>query len=152
MAQNKTLTRILLFVLLAIWGTVAYKVIAAISSGSEDESGPTAVREPAATAAPPFVYRADVRDPFRVATAEGTGSGNRIVKPKPVVVWTPPPVKLTGILAGKKKRTAMVQTAEGSSYFLAEGDTLKGMKVLKIDPYKVSYLFMKKKSEFLLEH
>ncbi len=146
---QKPLTRALMILLLMIWGAVAYQVVDAVS---RMDSPP----EPASACAipekrPPFIYKADVPDPFtgRQANADSTV---RIIrkKPKPLP-WMPPPLALTGILTQKKKATAVLQSSDGTTFFLGRGDTLRGVRILRIDPRVVLYSYSGKKGQWVLE-
>ncbi len=148
--KNPLFIRTLVFALLVIWGSIAYKIVLAVAGENADEEPvPVAQRPAAVVDSIRYVYRSDVRDPFALSGAVKRDTARSHAKPP--VLWTPPPLRLTGILSARSKRTAMVQTVEGGTVFLQEGDTLRGTKVLKIEPLKVSYLYMKKRNEWLLE-
>lgn len=146
---QKPLTRVLMILLLMIWGAVAYQVVDAVSRMD-------APPEPASARAipekrPPFVYKADVPDPFtgRLVRVDSTLGGVR-KKPKPLP-WMPPPFALTGILTQKKKATAVLQASDGTTFFLGRGDTLRGVRILRIDPKIVSYSYSGMKAQWVLE-
>lgn len=146
---QKPLTRVLLILLFGIWGAVAWQVVDAVSR--MDASPERASARTLPEKRPPYVYKADVPDPFtgRAARADITAPSLR-KKPKPLP-WMPPPLALTGILTQKKKATAVLQASDGTTFFLGRGDTLRGVRILRIDPKTVSYSYSGKKAEWVLE-
>jgi hypothetical protein len=152
MKNNKTITWILVIALVGIWGAIMYQIYESISSGDGDNgenNTPAAIRTTGSSGGQ-FIYTNDVRDPFR-SSPRIERTAPKSVKPKEPI-WIPPPLKLSGIIVAKKKRTAILEGVNGSTFFLAEGDTLQGVKILKITPTSVNYLFMKKKNEWVLEN
>jgi hypothetical protein len=150
--KNKRLQKFLLLLVVAIWGMVALRVYGTMASGESEgtNSGPASERSRSKRSA--FLYKADVRDPFYFAASAHRQDSTRRAPVAPKVVWMPPPVKLTGILQNKAhKKTAILENATGDVFFLSEGDTLSGAKILKIKAGEVSYLFQKQKSQWILE-
>jgi hypothetical protein len=150
--KNKRLQTFLLFLVLAIWGMVAFRVYGTMAPGESD--GPESDITQANMHMPheSFVFKADVRDPFhftsRIQRRDSSQISARLAKP----VWTPPSLKLTGILQSKsRKKTVVLEDSAGAAFFLSEGDTLSGVKILKIGTNEVSYLFRKQKSQWMLE-
>lgn len=150
--KNKTLQKFLLLLVVAIWGMVALRVYGTVVSGEADEAKSESSDARAVTRRPAFVYKPDVRDPFYFAPAVHRGdSTHSRTLPLPKPVWTPPPLKLTGILQNRtRKKTAILENTTGDVFFLSEGDTLSGAKILKIGTSEVSYLFQKQKSQWIL--
>jgi hypothetical protein len=150
MKPNKPLQKFLLLLVSGTWTAIAFQIYGTIAAGSDAEVEGAAGLHPRLKGAP-FVYQADVRDPFYFPQAPRQRDSSRIVLPKPV--WTPPPLKLTGILHGmnKRKKTAIVETATGGVFFLSEGDTVSGAKILKISANEVTYSYLKQKSQWTLE-
>jgi hypothetical protein len=145
MTAPKSLTNALTFVLLGVWGAVGYQVYTAAFAGDPDraESGPSS----APVKTEPYVYVADGDDPFQVIVPATLVSK----KVREVIPWTPPPVKVTGILSGKGRPTAIVEGAAGDISFLGEGDTTCGVKILKIRDGLVVYSYRKEKKEWTLD-
>jgi hypothetical protein len=150
--KNKRLQKYLLFLVLAIWGMVAFRIYGTVAAGNEPPGGaqpPSSHTDMKAS----FVYKADVRDPFYFplsATRHSDSTNSSVLARKQV--WMPPPLKLTGILQNKaKKKTAILENSAGGVFFLSEGDTLSGARILKIGSNEVSYLFLKQKSQWTLE-
>ncbi|MGD0339099.1 MAG: hypothetical protein ABSB78_09945 [Bacteroidota bacterium] len=151
MKNNKTITWILVIALIGIWGAILYRIYVSISSSDRDEENNTsAVISATGIQNERFIYRSDVRDPFR-SSLRVEGKKSKPVKPLEPA-WVPPPLKLSGIVVTKNKRTAIIEDTEGSTYFVKEGDVLRGVKIMKITPTAVDYLYMKKKSEWKLEN
>lgn len=146
---QKPLTRVLMVLLLMIWGAVAWQVVDAVSR-MDAPPEPTSARA-IPEKRPPFVYRADVPDPFTGRQAKADSTVRRIrKKPKPLP-WMPPPLALTGILTQKKKATAVLQGSDGTTFFLGRWDTLLGVRILRIEPKMVSYSYSGKKALWVLE-
>ncbi len=151
--KNKRLQKFLLLLVVAIWGMVALRVYGTVSEGTDDQAKSASPEAGTGSRQPAFVYTADVRDPFHFAPsvhARDSTRKNTTLIPKPV--WTAPALKLTGILQNRaRKKTAIVENSTGGVYFLSEGDTVSGAKILKIGTNEVSYLFQKQKSQWILE-
>lgn len=100
-----------------------------------------------------YVYQDDVRDPFqRRQIAVRRDTSKRMIVPKAIVPeWVPPPMKLTGILINTANKVATLETNDGAVAFLHEGDTLRGMKVLKIQSNSISFSYQKKTVDWTLE-
>ena len=142
MKTNKKLFWVLVILVLGIWGAIAYQVFVAVTESDTDLAldAPRAMERTQDVAG--YVYKDDVRDPFHFGAPVGSGSKKNVNSPPPPV-WSPPPFRLTGILMTKKKKTAMLEATDGAVYFLREGDTLQGVKVLKIQPHTVRYSYQK---------
>ena len=150
--KNKKVTWALTVLVIAIWGAIAYQVYASMAGADEEAQVRLSVPgSETGEQANDYVYLADVRDPFRfvVAARKDTAKKTAAAAQKPV--WTPPPMKLTGILRTGKRKTVMLEGNDGSVFFLHEGDTLKGIKLLKIGDLAVSYLYQKKKDEWVMQ-
>ncbi len=146
---QKPLTRVLMILLLMIWGAVAYQIVDAVSRMDAPPEPASALAIPEKRQ--PFVYKADVPDPFTGRQAQADSTAQRMrKKPKPLP-WMPPPLALTGILTQKKKATAVLQATDGTTFFLARGDTLRGVRILRIEPKIVSYSYSGKKAQWVLE-
>ena len=153
MRHSKKLTRLLLVLLLAIWGTVLYRIYASmIGQDAPIVSAHLPSNFDALQHSSAYVYVNDVRDPFRYVVSAKRDSTMKHAAIKPQVVWTPPPYKLSGILLANKKKTVMLEGPNGAAFFLHEGDTLSGVKILKIKEKVVSYFYQKKKTEWMLEN
>ena len=146
--------RFLFTILLGIWGTIAYQIYSPVYSTS-DEPAPVSANIGRNKQAHDvkYIYTADVRDPFQFATPAKRDSARKPNLPvKPKQVWQPPLFKLTGILTARKKKTAMLEDPAGGVFFLHEGDTLSGVRILKIGDANVTYLFSKRRSDWLLSN
>jgi hypothetical protein len=147
--KNRRMTWWLVLLVVGIWGTIAYQLYASISSADEDGSGSSGLpRMQRQEAAAVFVYSRDVRDPFRYTTIVRMDTTRRSSYQTIPQVWVPPTVKLSGILTTGKRKTAMLERNDGVVFFLHEGDTLRGVKLLKIKAQGVSYVYQKKKDEW----
>jgi hypothetical protein len=146
---QKPLTRVLMILLLMIWGAVAWQVVDAVS---RMDASPESVSVPELPEKrPPYVYRADVPDPFTGRKVRADSSLGRTGKKPKSLRWMPPPLALTGILTQKKKATAVLQASDGTTFFLGRGDTLHGVRILRIEPKMVSYSYGGKKAQWVLE-
>jgi hypothetical protein len=149
--KNKKMTWSLVLLVVGIWGSIAYQLYASISLTDEDGSVSSGLpseqrQEPAST----FVYLRDVRDPFRYTTIARVNTARGSSHQTSRQVWVPPAVKLSGILTTGKRKIAMLEGSDGTVFFLGEGDTLRGVNLLKIKDQVVSYVYQKKKDEWSL--
>jgi hypothetical protein len=146
--KDRRLFWILLPILLGVWGMIVYRFNAAMD---EPENGaPSSLGRGINRASTqgsqnedaPFVYTVGGRDPFLYQPPKPK------VIPRPVAIveppWEPPPLRLTGILGVKKKKTAVIEDTSGSTYLLQKGDTLAGVTILAIAETKVEYRYKKK--------
>jgi hypothetical protein len=148
--NNKILFWFLLVAVVGVWGTIAYQIVVSMNSGGEENKKLTnEYQSESLPKVDKYVYNDGVRDPFVFVRSVHKDTTRKFI-PKPKIVWTPPPLKLTGIIIAGKKKTLSIEDQNGSVFFLHEGDTLSGVKILKIKDKIVSYLFMKQKSEWVL--
>jgi len=141
----KILTRLLGTLLLCVWGAVGYQVYTAALAPEPDHGEVISVTSQPRSE--PYVYKADVNDPFQLIVPKVV----KPVKPPTDTVWTPPPVKITGILKGHGGMTAILESAGGDVSFLGEGDTSGGVKILKIREGVVVYSYRKAKKEWTVD-
>lgn len=147
MKPPKRLTQVLAVATLGVWGAVAYQFFFAINT-PEGEADGSETKQTARTAAR-FVYAADVRDPFQRPFVRDTSHVHKSKQAPPL--WIPPPFKVNGIIGENGRKAVILESAGGSVSFLAEGDTLLGVKILKVSKAKVEYSYMKKRGEWLIE-
>ena len=145
MKPPKLLTRMLATALIGVWGAVGYQVYTA-AFATDSESG-DAKAGAVPTRAQPYVYRADVDDPFEVHLP----LKKKPKKPEVIIPWTPPEVKVTGILSGKGGMTAILEGPTGEISFLGEGDTTGGVKILKIRSGLVVYSYRNQRKEWTVD-
>jgi hypothetical protein len=151
MKPSSKITGVLLVAVVGIWGAISYRIYDSLQS---DDSAVVGLRQPGYGGShqlrDTYVYVDDVRDPFRYKSAARRDSVKKqgVAKEKPLLV--PPPYKLSGILIADKRKTALLEGADGSAFFLHEGDTLSGVKIMKISDKTVSYAYQKKKMEWIL--
>jgi hypothetical protein len=152
--KDRRLFWILLPLLVIVWGLIVYRFSAAMeepqlidpaSSRSGNDHGRSGRdgNKPA-----PFVYTLGGRDPFRYQSPKPRETTRAVVNVEPP--WEPPPLRLTGILGVKKKKTAVIEDPSGSTYLLQTGDTLAGVTILVIAESKVEYRYKKKHSSWIL--
>lgn len=148
MKDRKKLNWILAVSVLCIWGAVAYRLPGAWSDGSD---GITSSRSsPRATGmAVRYVYKSNTRDPFHFSIQTHHASRNT---PGTRSQWTPPSIQLAGILTNNKRKTALIESADGEVHFLCEGDTLHGVKVLRIEDHTVTYSYRHKRARWQLDN
>lgn len=139
------ITRFLAVCTISLWGVIGYRVYVA----ARGEGGDAASPENEHSYAPhePYVYKSDVRDPFRsISIADSANRKKKVVEN----AWTPPPLKVTGIVGDRGKETAIVETASGDVSFVREGETVSGVKIVRIQSGHVTYEYMKQKKEWVL--
>lgn len=152
MRNNKWVTRALGATVVIVWTLVAYRIAAPVA----DEEG--AMGNPEQTllthdgpGRKPYEYMSDVRDPFSFGKAKlqvrMRPDSMRVFKAEP----PPAPFRLTGIMTRTKRNTAVLEGSGGSVHFLAEGDTLSGIRILRIKAQEVTYLFRKKQCTWSLQ-
>jgi hypothetical protein len=150
--KNRKLVRFLAGALVVIWGAIAYQVIIAIHSDNEEENNSTSLLEkdkrPEQSL---YRYDENVRDPFRFVPEVKRDTIHKSIKHAIPPVWNAPPYRLTGILTNESKRTALLEGNDGSVSFLKEGDTLAGVRILKIGDKEVIYSWQKRKATWNLQ-
>jgi len=141
----KVLTRLLAVVLIGVWGAVGYQVYTSAFRAPPESAAATgpAISSPDEA----YVYKRDVEDPFRSLAPQIT----REKKGLPPVPWVPPPLKVTGILSGNGKMTAILESPSGEISFLAEGDTTGGVKIVKIRSGLVVYTYRSQRKEWTVD-
>lgn len=140
-----------MLLLMGIWGSIAYQLFGG-SSSTETNSENVLDGMIPQTAPTRYDYVANVRDPFSLTVStRKKGTPNKAITTPQVPVWTPPPFRLTGIVVDKRKRTAMLESSDGSVYFLKEGDSLGGMRIRNINQTAVSYLYLNERGSWTLE-
>ena len=151
MKHSKRLSIILLAVALCVWGTIAYRIYASVDTReTSDSSALHSASGGVEHEANKYIYPGDTRDPFHYIPLVRKDTMTRRAKAE--VVWTPPPFKLSGILGANRKKIAVLKAQNGSAYFLHEGDTLNGLKVLKIKEKAVTYRYHQMNGEWVLEN
>jgi hypothetical protein len=140
--SNKILVWVLGLVLAGIWGEVGYRLI--WGEGSDDASQQESANVLAKTNRMEEAYSFDpnVRDPFSYHNEE-TEPVKKIVRPA-IKIWLPPQLKLKGVISRGKKRTAVIEAPDGTTYFMAPGDTLYGVTILAVSNELVKYRYEKK--------
>jgi len=151
MKTNKNILRLLVGVLLIVWGLIVYQVISAVYfSGDNEVTNTDKLIKNKDRTAGQFVYDDKVRDPFQYRSTK-IDTTKRARSKQAAPVWNPPPFNLKGIIEAKAGKMAILEDASGETHFLQRGDTLRGMRILKIESKRVQYIFEKKKSDWLLE-
>lgn len=146
--NNKVLIWLLAVALAGVWGEVGYRLIWGgspeddnLQQGSADVSTKTSKTETG------YEFTADVRDPFSYRSE--APATKRVVKPA-VQIWVPPPIKLEGVMIKPNKRTAIVESFDGETFFVSPGDTLYGVKILSVDNDKVRFRYEKKDTSWMV--
>lgn len=148
MKSNKKVTWLLTVLVLGTWGTVAHQLMNVVAA-TRPESANESTGQSAPLGRDRFVYKDTLRDPFYLVLKH---PARRDTSRKALTPFHLPPFKLTGILAGGKKRTAMVEGKNGETYFLNVGDTLRGITLLRINANNVVYSYEKRRLEWTLPH
>ncbi len=138
------------FLLAAIWGRIGYQLFIKKAAGEVSESGSQAISDQKSPHSEHFNFNARVRDPFAYFTPAPKVKKTRNPVPLIVHLWTPPPVSLAGVILGDGKRTAILDGRSGETYFLSEGDTLEGVKILKVADKEVVYRYQDKDTSWTL--
>ena len=151
MKPNKHILRLLVIVLLIVWGLVVYEIISAIYFGGNEETiNADNLIKNKNKSTERFRYDENVRDPFRYYALK-TDTAKRVSTPKPITpVWNPPPFHLKGIIDAKSGKMVILEDGSGETFFLQRGDTLHGVRILAIESNRVQYEFEKKKSDWHL--
>jgi hypothetical protein len=141
MKNNKRIIWFLSIVLLSVWGAIGYQIVTGIFPRNDaatlinNETGKN-------IKSAKYQYAADIKDPFRFFIPSSKDS---VKNSKPVLpVRIPPPFQLTGILLNRNKRTAVLEENDGSVFFLHPGDTISGVRIMKISEKDVIYTYQKK--------
>jgi hypothetical protein len=143
------LTKVLASALVIVWGAIVYQIAAAVSNPGKDQ-GDSGTAGRIGQHSEPYEYRTDVRDPFGLVR-DPVRSDSLSHRPAVPPFVQLPPLKLTGIMAEGKQKTAIIEESSGMLRFVRQGDTLWGVKVLKIEPGSVKYLFQKQQMAWILE-
>jgi hypothetical protein len=153
MKENKKLIWILGVLVLAVWGMIARQILNAVTTEDSDDASSPRVESSSYTSIERFVYSDEARDPFHYITPHVVLRKDTARKngQKQFPVWTPPPLKLSGILLDKKKRTAMLEGNDGTILFVHEGDTLNGIRLVAIRQSSVTYLYRRKQKKLKLQ-
>jgi hypothetical protein len=151
MKTNKNILRLLMGVLLIVWGLIVYQIISAVYFGGDGETSnvDNLIRNSNKNAEQ-FVYAESVRDPFQYRSTK-IDTTKRIKPKQAAPIWNPPPFNLKGIIDAQSGKMAILEDASGETFFLQRGDTLRGVRILKIESKSVQYYFEKKKSDWQLE-
>jgi len=148
MKNNKKLTWFLAAILVGIWSAIAYQVFEAVGFADDEGVETSAPKAAPQNAGERFTFEQDVRDPFQYVV--------RKERPKEVrqalreVLWVPPPFRLTGIVIKEKRKIAVLETADGATHFVAEGETLGGVTLLKILERTVTYKYLNQTKDWAL--
>lgn len=146
MKNRKPITSFLIVTFFGIWGSIAYQIVNALDSDDNQNLGQSRIRDGVTQQIKePVKFDETVRDPFRYAPIRKRSS-----IPRPSELWVPPPLRLTGIVVRPEKTVAVLESSDGATYFLSEGDTTSGVKLLKILDGKVRYRYRSKTSEWAL--
>lgn len=151
MKNSRTLTTVLGVALLGIWGKIGFEILGAVESASSTAlSASMASTSDQEDTTSRFVYLAKGRDPFHYGGKDENISRARTIAVQPPP-WTPPPLRLSGIVLKKGRSTAMLQSGAGATYFLHQGDTLFGARLTRISGQAVEYSYRKKKGQWVVE-
>lgn len=151
MKNNKLLTWLLTVVLLGVWGSIVYQLVSDTNGKRDFRTDDKDLFMPAPNDTQRFTYTADVRDPFQLippTQKKAAVKKEAVIQPQ---LWVPPPFRLTGIVENNKKKTAILEGNDGTSYFLVAGDSVSGVKIVKIEKEKVEYDYANQEKEWVLE-
>ena len=148
--KHRKLTWGLALVVIAVWGSIAYQVHSSLLTNSDGDE--LAVRQAGGRGEKRihYVYLCDVRDPFRYVTVNGQDSHRKEAASAGERHWSPPPLRLTGVLTNAATKTAILERSDGAVFFVHEGDTLEGLKVLRVRDRDVRYSYRKRNAEWVI--
>jgi len=149
--RGKRITIVLSILVAAIWGSIVDKLIGAMGNSRVIASGEYSTIPRAPTVQDRFEFKSIVRDPFAFEEPSRRTMQKRIVMPQVAPSAALPSLKLSGVLTMGKRGTAMIESVEGRVFFLREGDTLQGVRILRIRQNAVTYLHLKKQGEWTVE-
>ena len=146
---SKILTGFLLVLLAGVWGAVGYQIYSSASTTESVNTSEIDIHSKSLNGNQKhFQYAADVRDPF-LFKARVVETLKKIDRSKVVPApWVPPPYKLTGVLMNAKRKTALLEETGGATYFVREGDSLRGVKIITIGKEQVIFSYMGQKKEW----
>jgi Tfp pilus assembly protein PilP len=99
----------------------------------------------------PFVYQEKYKDPFQPFFLEKKPEKKDMKKskPKPVEI-VPPTLNLIGILWDSKNPQVILADPSGETHVLRQGDVFGEVKITKIKPKEVWYIYKNKTFKLLL--
>jgi hypothetical protein len=142
---NKPVMIVLGLTLVGVWGAIGFQIFAAMNVSPEQEERVRLIKPGRDSV---YVYVADSRDPFFSPPPKPKPIGKAIV---PEIPWTPPKLKLTGVLSSGHQLSAVLEDSTGNISLLSPGETLNGVKILNVSARKVLYSYMKRNNEWILE-
>lgn len=148
--HTKVIVWLLGILLAVVWGGIGYQLfIKRDADPSPEAIAASAAVSPGSNKAR-YIFDSKVRDPFAYFSTVSQPRKKPERIPLIVHIWTPPPVSLEGVVLGEGKRTVILSTPQGSTFFLSEGDTLRGIKVLKIAANEVAYRYQNKDTNWAI--
>ena len=150
--NTKLLTRILAVLVLLIWGEVAYQLVKSKHQPHVATSAaPSYSLIHANNARVPYVFKDNARDPFAFFHPVIHVRRDPKVVPLIVHIWAPPPIYFEGVMLGGGKRTVILTNGSGETFFLAQGDTIDGVKIIEVNDQRVIYSYDRKDSSWTVE-
>jgi hypothetical protein len=150
--KHRKLTWGLALVVIVVWGSIAYQVYSSLLTKPDGNEAPVLeakVRNGGKRIS--YTYTCDVRDPFKYIAANARDSHKKEMASAGESNWGPPPLRLTGILSNASTRTAILERNDGAVFFVHEGDTLEGLKVLRVRDREVRYSYRKRNAEWVIQ-
>lgn len=148
MNGNKKITWVLMVSLIAIWGSIAYQLVEAVGKPDNEEVETSHPNEALSPSKEKFTFESNIRDPFRYVARNESPRKSALVQQS--AQWVPPPFRLTGIIVNDKERMAVLEGPDGATYFVSEGETLNGVRLLKILERKVTYKYLDETKDWAL--
>lgn len=151
--KDRRLFWILLPVVVLVWGIVVHQFTAAIDEADAraivaQKSLVSTENRVDRTPKKVFVYPADIKDPFQYEAPIAPHPVRAVIKSEPA--WEPPPFRLTGIVGGRSKRTAVLEDHSGGTFFLQRGESAEGVTITAIADSTVQYRYKKRHAVWLL--
>ncbi len=148
--HTKLIVWILGALLAAIWGEVGYQLLFKKDSAPEPAQYTKGRSVSPVSNKAHFAFDTRVRDPFGYFNPEVIAKNRPKSIPLVVRIWTPPPVSLEGVILGDGKKTAILGGRSGDTFFLSEGDTLEGVKILRVADKEVAYRYDDKDTSWMV--
>jgi type II secretory pathway component PulC len=154
MLRNKKYIRILLPLVLIIWGLLFYQIISFFSNKKISIPQPNnyVFKNPTFKKKKRFVLTPIKSDPF-LGKLYGTNTKlkhKRISQNKSNIIW--PTIKYQGIITVKNNNSQVfIVSINGKQYLVKKGDTIENIKVLKSDKSNVVLEYKGQKKAFSIK-
>ena len=162
MNKNNLLVGLLIIVAVIVWGHNFYSIFLGVTAPDEEvyqpetdflvqTNGSKLPEEDQNT----FVYRAKYRDPFKPAAKRATQDAKvqkskTINRPAPKATIPFPQLRFGGVIRDGQGLLALIHLPNGDSRFLSVGDSLQGVRILKVEDKLLKCSFQDREYELKL--